>query len=316
MKEIFTACPQWRPDMDLPEGMNAMRKPLRGKRVPAHRWRPYGATAIEEARWPEDQLSASRTPKLCFVLRFPTTLQTADYQLHCRPGHGILVQPGIPSTSSKTPSAQPRTLLQIMPYHEGLLCWITERWQDADQNQRVKEHTCSIPRSQAAGYLRMLADEAPRDLPHSRSLCDGLLRILLIFLLREMEDLPVLHTGAAGAASLPGSSAYSLQQLHEYIERNLRSPLSIEKAARYAGMSRTVFTAWFRARTGKTFNRYVQDMRFEAACELLRGGDLSINHVATAAGLHPNRMRGMFHEREGISPLEYRQQGRRTVSSK
>ena len=306
MNDIFVACPKWRPDMDLPEGMNVTRKSIHGKRVPAQRGRPYGATTIEEARWPEDQLSSARTSKISFVLQFPTTLQIADYLLHCLPGQGILLPSGIPSTNSKAPSEQPRKLLQIMPYHDGLLCWAVERWQDSSGKQRVKEHTCSIPRSQAAEFLRMLTEETQRDAPHRHTLCDSLLRILLILLLREMEELPVLHTGSLDTASLPSSSAYSLQLLHEYIERNLRRPLSIEKAARYAGMSRTVFTAWFRARSGKTFNRYVQDLRFEAASELLRGSDLSIYNVATAAGLHPNRMRGMFHEREGMSPLEYR----------
>lgn len=316
MTDIFTACPEWQPNMSLPEGMSVTRKPIRGTRIPAHRGRPYGPTMIEEAQWPEDHLSSARTAKLYFVLRLPATLQIADYQLHCLPGHGILVPPGIPFSANKAPGVQPRELLQIMPYYAGLLCWTVEHWRDAAQKQRVREHTHSIPRSQAASYLRMLAEEAPRDTPHCRLLCDSLLRILLILLLREMEELPVLYTGIMNETPLPSSSAYSLQQLQEFVERDLRRSLSIERAARYAGMSRTVFTAWFRARTGKTFNRYVQDLRFDAACELLRGGDLSIYNVATAVGLNPNRMRSMFHEREGISPLEYRRKSRRNLSIK
>lgn len=218
MTDVFTAPLKWRPDMSLPEGMSATRKPIRGKRVRSFRGRPYGATAIEEANWPEDQLSASRAPRLCFVLRFPTTLQVADYELHCLPGHGILMQPGVPFTDSKTPTAQPRELLQIMPYHQGLLCWIVERSQDATRKQRVKEHTCSIPRSQAVDYIRMLAEEAPRDTPHHRSLCDSLLRISLILLLREMEELPVLHTGAAAGNATKGRGRFAIFFGFGYLE--------------------------------------------------------------------------------------------------
>jgi AraC-like DNA-binding protein len=312
MDQTFTAPPRWQPDMDLPEGMTATRKSLRGKRVPVRGMRAYGSMAVVEASWPEDNLHSARTPKLCFILRFPTMLQVSDYVLHCRPGHGILLPPGIPFTYRYDSSLPNQEMLQMMPYHGGLICWHTRHWQDAARKPHVREQSCSVPRSQAVFYINQLVEEAVRNAPRRRLVCDSLLKIMLVLLLREIWELPVLRTGEMDTMNPRplAQTAYSIKQVQQYIERNLREPLSIDKVARYVCMSRTVFTAWFRAKTGKSFSRYLQDLRFEEACELLRGGDLGVHHIAAAVGLKPGRLRVLFQEREGIPPLEYRRRNR------
>jgi AraC-like DNA-binding protein len=311
---ILTAYPKWHAGMDLPDGMTVTHKPLRGKRKAARGGRAYGAAAVVDAQWPEDSLCSARTPKLCFVLAGPMSLQVADYMVHCLRGHGLLLPAGIPYANTPVWERQGiYELLQMMPYHGGLLCWFTRRWRDAADTSHVMEQTYSVPHSQAAFYLNQLAEEAIKPAPHQQLILDSLLKIVLTLLLRELQQLPVLQTGEISPAAdthLSGKMSYSITQAQKYIEINLREPLTIGKVARYVCMSRTVFTAQFRAKTGKTFTRYVQDLRLEEARKLLHETDLGVRHVAAAVGLKPNRMRELFHERENVSPQEFRQRHR------
>lgn len=313
MDNVFTAIGDWQPLLDLPDGMAAGHKPLQGKRVKVRATRAYGATSVIEARWPDDNLSAARTPKLCFVLTGTVALQVNDYVLHCQPGHGILIPPGTHFASGGQSyldcSKQHQgicEILQIMPYHGGLICWLSRRRYEGASAPRVQEITCSIPRSRVPFYLNQLVDETLKGQPRQQLICDSMLRIAFVFLLRELEGLPVLETGEIhdNNSDTPIEyRTYSIKHAREYIENNLREPLSIDKVARYVCMSRKVFTQGFRVKTGKTFSQYVQDMRFEEARKLLKRSGLAVRHIAAAVGLRPNRLRILFHQHEGISPM-------------
>jgi len=314
---VYTARARWQPDREIPRGMRATYKPLHDRRVPVRTIRAYGDFSLTEAEWPKDNLHAARTPKLIFVLRLPTILRIADYELHCLPGHGVLVPSGIPSTRIQNSTAKNQELFQLMPYSSGLLCWLARRWVDEEGKLCVKEQTCSIPHSQTTFYLNRLVEEATSQNEHGSLVCDSLLKIILSLLHRELQQVPLLTTGKIASdpnSLVHGAKTSSIREAEDYIKRNLRKPLSIDAVARHVLMSRTIFTAQFHARTGKTFTRYVQDMRFEAACELLAGGDLAIAHVAAAVGLKPDRMRVLFRERVGLSPQKFREHSREPLN--
>jgi AraC-like DNA-binding protein len=321
MSGIFTAISEWEPLMTLPAGMTATHKPLRGKRVATRGGRAYGSTSVIEARWIEDGMQSTRTPKLCFAITGAIIYQVHDYVLHCQPGHGILLPPGTPfAGSGHTYLDQTKQyqgvceFLQMMPYHGGLICWLSRRRFDGSANPHVQESTCSIPHSRVPFFLNQLVDEALKNQPYQQLICDSLLKITLALLQRELENLPVLETGEIhdNEAPLPSDyRPYSIKHAQEYIENNLREPLSIDKVARYVCMSRTVFTEQFRDKTGKTFSQYVQDLRLEEACKLLSGSGLAIKHIASAVGLQPNRMRALFRERKATTPVQYRNRYRK-----
>lgn len=308
MANIFVAVPQWEPPLALPDGMTATRKPIQGKRVAVRVKHNYGKFFTEEAVWIEDNLQSMRVPEFFGVLKYPVNIQVADYVLHCLPGHGILVPPGIPFTHRFEKAASPCEMLRMYPYHEGLLCWQVQHWRDAENQPQVREQACSIPHSQASSYLSDLVEEAVARHIHHEVVCDSLLKILFSLLHRDLQELPVLKTGVPfdDRPDHCSQMMHPINMAQEYMKRNLRAPLSIDDVARHAGMSRSVFTTQFRARTGLTFVRYLQNLRFNAACELLKGGDLRINQIAAAVGLKDDRMRVIFQEREGMSPSRYR----------
>ena len=308
MANVFVAQPRWEPHLTLPDGMTATRKPIQGKRVAVRINHSYGKFFTEEAVWPEDDLQSLRVPKFFGVLKYPVDIQIADYVLHCRPGQSVIVPPGIPFTHWFKNAPPKWEMLLLSPYHEGLLCWHTQRWRDAENKSQVREQACSIPHSRVSSCLSDLVEEAVARREHCEAVCDSLIKILFSFLHRDLQHLPILKTGVPFGAMADQRTpmTHPIRIAQEYIERNLRESLVIDDVARRVGMSRSVFTTQFRARTGKTFVAYLQDLRFNAACELLKGGDLGINQTAAAAGLKDDRMRVIFQEREGMTPSEYR----------
>ena len=316
----FVAAAQWQPGLTLPDGMTATSAPLRGPRLALRSIRAYGGSAVVDAVWPQDRLHSARTPKLCFVLTGPVVYPVADYVLHCQSGQSILLPPGVPfanGTQGYLDGARPRQdfceLLQLMPYHGGVICWRSENRKTADGALHKSEETCSIPHSAVTFYLDQLVSEATAAKSHHRVVCDGLLNIVIALLHRELQELPVITTGTMGGTDDISSGErkeYSIEQAQTYIHNNLREPLAIDKVAHYVCMSRTAFTEQFRLRTGKSFTEYVIDLRFSEAKRILAGTDLAVRHVGSLVGLKPNRMRILFQEREGISPTEYRRRNR------
>jgi AraC-like DNA-binding protein len=320
MSQVLTAPPTWRAlqtaDRELPAGMTATHHPLRGRRVAVGGGRPYG-TAVVEAKWPADNLLAARTPKLCFILAGEVVYPVADYMLHCRPGHGILLPPGIPFGAGDHPLLKAQRgvcqILQLMPYHGGLLCWISRRWEEQGQ-RHISEEICSVPQSHVPFYLNQLVAETTRPGLYQQLVCDSLLNLVLTLLHRELQELPVVQTGEidlAGGAASAAQREYSIAQAQEYIHHHLREPLSIDKVARLTCMSRTTFTEQFRLNTGKTFAQYVQDHRFSEARKLLAATDLTVRDIGSLVGLRPNRLRTLFRELEGLSPTKFRHEARR-----
>lgn len=316
MEKIFVAPPRWKRGLELPEGMRITRRAPVGRRVSVRGRRAYGASAVVEAEWPQDKLHSTRTPKLCFVLSGAVTMRVADYVLHAAPGHGVLLPPGTPFDDgsdlllkeTKTPHKHYESLM-LLPYHDGLLCWVSRRRCDEKGDWHKSEDTVSVPHSQASFYIERLNAEATANNLHRKEICDGLLGITLALLHRELQELPVIRTGeiSGDARFAPAASReYSLIQAEEYIRHNLREPLTIDKVARHLCLSRTTFTAQFRSATGKSFAQYVVDLRFAEAERLLRESDLAVRHVCTLVGLKPCRLRTLFQQRKGVSPTQFR----------
>lgn len=327
MALVFTALPAWKSEMDLPEGMTARRTRAPGQRVPLRARRHYGGSPVLDAEWPEDQMHSARAPKLCFILAGTVEFRIADYMVQCRPGHVLPLPPGIPFAdgklsvgNNKQPHQQVCELLQMISYHGGLLCWRSrDRYDKLGRKQGIEE-AFSIPYSQVSFYLHQLTSEAAARNQHRGLVCGSLLNLMLALLHRELQQLPVIKTGHINsviAAPAAGQAEYSMAQAQEYIHHNLREPLSIDRVARFACMSRTAFTARFRAQTGKSFSDYVADRRFQEARRILTETDLATGQVAALVGLKPNRMRVLFQQRENASPTEFRRLNRKagTINS-
>ena len=317
ISRVLLAPPQWSPEMKLPEGMTAEHIKLRGKRTKGCGSKPYGKMALTDAFWIADRLHSARMPLLCFVAQGPIACQIADYVVHCDTGHAYLIPPGIPYSDGshrfldETKLHQGKcTRLQMLPYDKGLYCWRTHNWIDAKGRRELNQLSHSLPLSRVPEYLYELMDEMMRHSAKGEIISDGLLRILLGTLCRELQKAPFVEVGKMPLSINPEQPKHTITRIERYIHQNLAENLTIETLSRRAAMSRTAFTVQFRARTGKSLVEYLTDLRLEKARELLRNGDLAVRHVASDVGVRQSRLRALFQQREGVSPSEYRRQQR------
>jgi AraC-like DNA-binding protein len=146
-------------------------------------------------------------------------------------------------------------------------------------------------------------DEMMQHSANGKIISDGLLRILLGTLCRELQKAPFVEAGKPLPLN-PGKPQHTITHIERYIHQNLAENLTIETLSRRAAMSRTAFTVQFRARTGKSLVEYLTDLRMEKARELLRNGDLAVRHVASDVGVKQSRLRALFQQRVGVSPWE------------
>jgi transcriptional regulator GlxA family with amidase domain len=92
---------------------------------------------------------------------------------------------------------------------------------------------------------------------------------------------------------------------------NLDKDLSVENLALHAAMSRRNFTRVFTAELGKSPAHYVEQLRIEAARQLLEDSWENLEEIASACGFSSAElMRRAFLRSIGITPSEYRERFR------
>jgi transcriptional regulator GlxA family with amidase domain len=91
------------------------------------------------------------------------------------------------------------------------------------------------------------------------------------------------------------------------IEREYRDNLSLDDVARRIAASRRQLQRAF-AEAGETsFRTHLQRVRMQRAAELLRGGDLPVNQVASAVGYRqPAQFAKAFRRHHGTPPSVFR----------
>ena len=100
------------------------------------------------------------------------------------------------------------------------------------------------------------------------------------------------------------SIAHAQEWLHQHFHQNL----SLEYAARHAGMSLRNFIRRFKQATGDSPLQYLQKLRIGAAKRLLEQDHRAMQEVCEAVGYQDVAFfRKMFQRHAGISPAAYRQ---------
>ncbi|GAA5074632.1 helix-turn-helix domain-containing protein [Lysobacter panacisoli] len=105
-----------------------------------------------------------------------------------------------------------------------------------------------------------------------------------------------------------GLSDKALARTVAYIRDHLFDSLSLGDLARIACVSRFHFARMFRARTGFSPMKYVQNERIRTAKQLLRRGEGNISSIAAALGFFDqSHFSRVFRKVTGISPGRYAQ---------
>jgi transcriptional regulator GlxA family with amidase domain len=106
-----------------------------------------------------------------------------------------------------------------------------------------------------------------------------------------------------------------IQSALAYARQNLRAPLTVEELAQAAHLSPRQFSRAFRAETGQSPAKAVENLRVEAARLMIEDSRHTMDEVAAEAGfVDPERMRRAFLRAFGQPPQAMRRNARLSMS--
>ncbi|MCR0982778.1 helix-turn-helix domain-containing protein [Roseomonas populi] len=135
--------------------------------------------------------------------------------------------------------------------------------------------------------------------PYLTELADGLCRALVAHLLRRY------HVPAP--SSPPALPLARLRRVEALVRARLADELTVGDMAGAAGYSEFHFARLFRAATGRTPHRYLQEARITHACGLLKEGKAGVLAVALDCGFKDaSHFSRVFRARMGTTPQAFR----------
>ena len=100
-----------------------------------------------------------------------------------------------------------------------------------------------------------------------------------------------------------------MTDVYTYIRENYFKPISLEKVSKIARMSPVSFSRYFKINCGAGFIEYLNRVRTNKACYLLRETEYQVHDIAVECGFGSiSNFNKQFRKTEGISPRDYRAQ--------
>lgn len=129
---------------------------------------------------------------------------------------------------------------------------------------------------------------------------------LLTYLFRKYEeDLTGQKSG------IPENTNHVVTNIIKYIQCNYQRELYLDDISNHFYMSNSYLSKLFKKHTGITVLDYIQTLRLEKVCDLLRNTDRIIDNIAMRVGYSStNYLQKLFKEKIGITMVEYRKKYR------
>lgn len=125
---------------------------------------------------------------------------------------------------------------------------------------------------------------------------------LLHYYLASMRYLRLYRPEAPTSSSL-------IDAVKHYMQENIEKKLTLEQIAHYTGYSPSHFSSLFRKATGESPLAYLNRLKIEHACLLLKTTDMHVNQICHKVGISDNYyFSRLFKQQTGLSPRQYRSQ--------
>ena len=96
-----------------------------------------------------------------------------------------------------------------------------------------------------------------------------------------------------------------------FMEQNFSQNIRMDQVATIAGYSPAHFSRLFQKQMGKSYSAYLTSIRVREAAKLLMNTDKSITDIAIETGfVYVSNMTAVFKKEIGVTPREYRKQGK------
>ncbi|WP_138494803.1 response regulator transcription factor [Paenibacillus pinistramenti] len=101
----------------------------------------------------------------------------------------------------------------------------------------------------------------------------------------------------------------AVQRILAYIQDNYAEPLTLTEIAQHFHFNPSYLSNYFATHNKEGFSEYLNKVRIEKACELLRQGDKSISDISSLVGYSDHSyFTKVFRKLKGVSPSQYRRQ--------
>lgn len=236
--------------------------------------------------------------ELTWIRRGSGRRLVGDHAEAYRAGDLVLLGPNVPHTWFSDEDSIPNcaVVVQFRPWPDDLLrlpefAGVAALLGGAGAGLRLS------PRRDVTSLLRRL--------PESHGLAGWL---------QLMELLNILAAGKAVPLASPRYRHRRARALHSrlervvaHIEENFRSDLTLEKAAKVAGLTPSAFSRFFRRMTHQTFVDFRNACRIREAGRLLVDTDYSVTRIAGECGFENlANFNRRFREEKTMTPREFR----------
>jgi AraC-like DNA-binding protein len=100
-----------------------------------------------------------------------------------------------------------------------------------------------------------------------------------------------------------------MTDVYTFVRENYFKPVSLSKISKIAKMSPIAFSRFFKRNSGVGFVEYINKVRTNKACYLLRETEYQVHDIAMECGFSSiSNFNKQFRKAEGISPRDYRAQ--------
>ena len=142
--------------------------------------------------------------------------------------------------------------------------------------------------------------------------CNGTMRIINLL---HLLDLMAKFENKRSLGSLLFCQSLSLKmdprmkKVISYLMNNYKKDIDLNEISSLVAMNTSSFCRYFKEKSGKTFTKYVLDLRIGYACKLLVSNQLDITQISLECGFntitHFNRI---FKRNTGLTPTDYKKQ--------
>jgi AraC-like DNA-binding protein/mannose-6-phosphate isomerase-like protein (cupin superfamily) len=236
--------------------------------------------------------------ELFYVVGGLGQFRIADQLRPVSAGDMVIVNPGVEHTEISL-SANP--LEYIVLGVEGL-----EFAFDQGPDQRYGVIGFQDQREELSVLLRALLEEIETKPPQYRTVCQDLLEILILRLIRR--------TDCAGAAAAAGRRINrECSMVRRYLDSHFKENVTLDQLAEMAHVNKYHMVHAFTREYGVSPINYLTTRRIRESCRLLSGTDHSLAQISQMLGFSsPSYFSQRFKKMEGVSPMEYRK-GRRAA---
>ncbi len=151
-----------------------------------------------------------------------------------------------------------------------------------------------------ANLLSLMFFEMSNPSYGSDKICQDLLEILLLWIIRDQHVIPV----AFSATYMTKECA----QIKDYLDSNYADHITLDTLTELTHMNKYYMAHSFSKHTGQSPIQYLNNRRMEAACTLLKDTDYSISSISSTVGFSSQSyFTQAFRKKYGMTPIRYRQ---------